>query len=46
MNNIKMRYYDRIDVSQPHVCNGYLDLLIMSMSFSNIAILNIKSVYT
>ena len=72
MNNIKMLYYDRIDVSegidvnktnkskecnicnywhflnkgfkfQPNVYNGCLDLLKMSMNFSYIAILNIKS---
>ena len=28
---------------QPNVCNGYYDLLMMSMNLSDIAILNIKS---
>ena len=71
MNNIKMLYYDRTDVSeeieinkisaskecdichywyflnkvfkfQPHVCNKCHDLLMMSMNFSCIALLNIK----
>ena len=72
MNNIKMLYYDRIDVSegidvnktdqskecdiwnywyflnkllklQPYVWNRCHDLLKMSMSLSNIAILKIKN---
>ena len=71
MNNIKLLYYDRIDVSeridvnktseskecdtchywyflnkafkfQPNVCNGCHDLLMMSMNYSDIAILNMK----
>ena len=71
MNNIKMLYYDRVDVSkgtdinkisaskechichywyflnkgfkfQPHVCNKCHDLLMMSINFSDVAILNIK----
>ena len=71
MNNTKMLYYDRIDISegidinktsaskecdichylhflnrgfkfQPYVCNKCYDLLMMSMNFSDIAILNIK----
>ena len=72
MKNIKILYYNRIDVSegidvnktseskecdichywyfldkgfkfQLNVCNGYHDLLMMSMILSNNAILNIKS---
>ena len=71
MNNIKMSYYNRIDVSeetdvdstseskecdtchywyfldkgfqfQQNVCNGCNDLLMMSMTLNDIAILNIK----
>ena len=71
MDNIKILYFDRIDVSeeidvdrtsaskecvichywyflnkgfkfQPNICNRCHDLLMMSMNFSDIAILNIK----
>ena len=71
MNNIKMLYFDKTDVSegidvnnksaskkcdichywyflfytfksQPNICNGCHDLLMMSMNVSDIAILNIK----
>ena len=65
MNNIKMLYYDRIDINktipseecdichywyflnkgfkfQPNVCITCHHLLMMSMNFSDIAILNIK----
>ena len=71
MDNIKILYFDRIDVSeeidvdrtsaskecvichywyflnkgfkfQPNICNRCHDLLMMSMNFSGIAILNIK----
>ena len=36
------RFLDKGFTFQPHVCNGYHDLLMMSMSLKDIAILNIK----
>ena len=50
MNNIKILYYDRIDVPERFNVNktskskGCDILLMISMNFSDIAILNIKSV--
>ena len=38
-----LAFLDKSFTFQPNACNGYHDLLIMSISLSGIAILNIKS---
>ena len=39
-----MYYFDRIDVTEPNVCNKCHNLQMMSMKLSDIALSNIKSV--